>query len=423
MKTKLINESDYLACIRCGLCLSACPTYREFKTETASPRGRVALTRKGLDGELELSPNLFEQMYSCFDCLACRDVCPVEVNPAKLSVNMRVEQEAKKPARWKIPLFEKLIPKPENMEIATWPLRLYQRLGIRWLYYKLGLWHLMPKKLRDLEAMLPHLPTRPLRQVIPEKALCPGDENYKVGFFLSCAQSLMFAETSNATIRVLNRNKCSVFTPKETKCCGVPLLSYGKRETAEKLAKHNIELFEKLEVDVIVTDCATCGSNLKEYNDLLADYPEWLERATNFSQKVKDISEFLHEIPLEKPLGQLNARVTYHDPCHLRRGQNVWQQPRELLKLINGLEFLEMEEADWCCGSAGSQLITHYDTSIKVLGRKIGNLKSTQAEIIASGCPGCQMQLNVGIKREKLKVKVIHPVELLDQAYQAGDKS
>ena len=182
-------------------------------------------------------------------------------------------------------------------------------------------------------------------------------------------------------------------------------------------ARHNIALFEQAQVEVIVTDCATCGSTLKDYGQLLADDPEWAARANAFSKKVRDVSEFLMSIPLEKPQGRVEARVTYHDPCHLRRGQGVWKEPRALLKMIDGIEFIEMPEADWCCGSAGSQLITHYETSLKVLARKMDNLTATQAQYIASGCPGCQMQLNVGIRKRGLNVQVVHPIELLDRAY------
>jgi glycolate oxidase iron-sulfur subunit len=173
---------------------------------------------------------------------------------------------------------------------------------------------------------------------------------------------------------------------------------------------------------VVVTDCATCGSTLKEYGHYLKDDPEWAERAKAFSVKVRDISEFLAEIPLEKPKGRVEAKVTYHDPCHLRRAQKVWEQPRNLLKMIDGIEFIEMPEADTCCGSAGSQLITHYETSTHVLDRKMNNLESSQAQIIASGCPGCQMQLNTGLQRRGLNVRVVHPITLLDEAYEAENE-
>ena len=415
-------EDDYVYCIRCGLCLSACPTYREYLTETASPRGRIVLTRQALEGDLELSPNLFEQMYSCFGCLACNEICPVGNAPADLAIEMRYVQEQVRPATWKRPLFQGLIPHPDRMELATLPLRIYERLGLRRLIYALGLRRLMPARLRDMEAMLPHLPQRPLRQVLPEVTPAQGESRYKVGFFLGCAQSLMFADESAAVVRVLSRNGCTVITPKEVKCCGMPATGYGQREVTLDLARHNIALFEQTDVDVIVTDCATCGSSLKEYADFLADDPEWAERAASFSQKVRDINEFLMEIPLEKPQGRIETCVTYHDPCHLRRAQGVWEQPRALMQMIDGVEFVEMEEADWCCGSAGSQLITHPETSLKVLKRKMDNVRATEAQVVAAGCPGCQMQLNVGVRRNELEMEVIHPVLLLDQAYKEVDK-
>ncbi len=416
------SEEQYLNCIRCGLCLAVCPTYREFLSETASPRGRVALARQGLEGELELSHNLFEQMYACFDCMACNEICPVGIKPADLALAMRDLQEQRQPASWKKTLFEGILPHPGRLEFSTWSLRLYECLGIRRLVYALGLSRLLPARLRDLEAQLPHLPQRPLRQVLPETTQASGLEHRRVGFFLGCAQSLLFSRESAATVRVLARNGCTVITPRDTVCCGMPARGFGRIDLVRRQAQTNIALFEKTGTEFVITDCATCGSTLKEYGALLADDPAWAARAAAFSAKVRDISEFLMSIPLEKPPGRVEGRVTYHDPCHLRRGQGVWKQPRELLKLIDGIEFIELPEADWCCGSAGSQLITHYETSLMVLRRKIGNLASTQADYIASGCPGCQMQLQLGARRAGLDVQVVHPIELLDRAYTAGRK-
>jgi glycolate oxidase iron-sulfur subunit len=413
------SEEQYLNCIRCGLCLAVCPTYREYLSETASPRGRVVLARKGLEGDLELSPNLYEQMYACLDCMACDEICPVGIHPAELAMDMRLLQEQKQPKLWKRTLFQELLPRPGRMELATWPLRLYERLGIRRLVYTFGLPSLFPGKLRTMEAMLPHLPQRPLRQVLPEITKADGVSLHRIGFFLGCAQSLMFADESAASVRVLARNGCTIIAPKETVCCGMPAMGFGRIDLVQQQARHNIALFEKAETEFIVTDCATCGTTLKDYGRLLADDPAWSARAATFSTRVRDISEFLLSIPLQKPRGRVEARVTYHDPCHLRRGQGVWKQPRELLKMIDGVEFVELPEADWCCGSAGSQLITHYETSLKVLKRKTEALTDTKANFIASGCPGCQMQLNLGVRRAGLDVKVIHPVELLDRAYAA----
>lgn len=178
------TESAYLNCIRCGLCLAVCPTYREHLKETASPRGRVALARKGLDGELALSPNLIEQMYSCFACMACDDICPVGIHPAELALAMRYVQEQIRPASWKQTLFGGLLSHVRRMELATLPLRLYQTLGLRRLAYALGLTRLLPRQLRDMEAMLPHLPQRPLRHALPEITPARGAAKYRVGFFL-----------------------------------------------------------------------------------------------------------------------------------------------------------------------------------------------------------------------------------------------
>ena len=433
----VLTEND-ANCIRCGLCLAVCPTYREALSETASPRGRVVLARKGLEGELEPNSNLIEQtnalcsyMYACFDCMACNDVCPVGVHPADLALEMRSMQERHHPAAWKNNLFGGLIARPGRMELATWPLRLYQRLGLRRVMYALNIMGdgksrgLLPRRLRDMEAMLPHLPQRPLRQVLPRVTESRGASRWRVGFFLGCAQSLLFASQSAATVRVLSRNGCTVIAPKEIVCCGMPARGYGRDDLVAEQARRNIAVFEQEKVDFVITDCATCGSMLKEYGDLLASDPAWGERAAAFSQKVRDISEFLgdeEKIALEKPQGRLEARVTYHDPCHLRRGQGVWQEPRALLGKVNGLELVELPEADWCCGSAGSQLITHYDTSLKVLQRKMDNITATGAQFIASGCPGCQMQLNVGVRRSGLAVQVVHPVEILDRAYSGSEE-
>jgi len=421
LKLKQPDESAYHNCIRCGLCLAVCPTYREYLKETASPRGRVALTRKGLEGGLELSPNLIEQMYGCFGCMACNDLCPVGIKPADLALSMRQVDEQRKPKKWKQVLFKGLLSKADRLEWATLPLRLYEKLGIRRLVYFLGLNRILPDRIRDLEAMLPRMPQRPLRRVLPEITKAHGEERYRVGYFLGCAQSLLFAEQSAATLRVLARNGCTVVTPKEIECCGMPARGYGRMDLVRSQAEQNIAVFERCNVDVIVTDCATCGSTLKEYDSLFSEDPEWADRAAAFRGKVRDISEFLAEIPLEMPSGRIEGRVTYHDPCHLRRGQKVWKEPRKLLSLIGGLQFVELPEADWCCGSAGSQLITHYDTSWKVLDRKLDNIEGTGAHIVASGCPGCRMQLQTGLQRRGVPVRVVHPVTLLDEAYGGWD--
>ena len=464
---KAPTEEQYLFCIRCGLCLSVCPTYLTSLRETESPRGRVMLIRKALEGELELSPNFNDLMQKCMDCMACNAICPVGIKPADLALQMRYVAEQVQPSGWKKALFGGLLPHPGRMGWATLPLRLYQRLGLRSMANALRITRLLPPQLRDLESQLPRLPSRPLRSRLPEvtpavherspstssrpwrpsagsgsqspstgsgswrpltssesRRPSTGSGPRRVGFFLGCAQDLIFAEASAATVRVLARNGCEVVTPHDVQCCGMPALGYGRQDEMRAMARHNIAVFGKWNVDVIVTDCATCGSTLKEYGDYLAHDPRWAERAKAFSSRVRDVSEFLAEIPLEKPSGRIDAKVTYHDPCHLVRGQGVSAQPRQLLQMIDGLELVEMEEADWCCGSAGSQLITHYENSLAILERKMDNVEATGADYVASGCPGCQMQLTVGLQRRGIetRMQVVHPVVLLDRAYNQASR-
>jgi glycolate oxidase iron-sulfur subunit len=414
---KAPTEEQYLFCIRCGLCLSACPTYRSHLKETESPRGRVMMARKVLEGELALSANFKKQMQKCMVCQACNVICPVGIKPADLALDMRYVAEQIEPTGWKEKLFGGLLRSPRQMEWGTLPLRLYQNLGLRWLANQLRITRLLPAQLRDLEQQLPQVPARPFRSRVPEVTPARGEQKSRVGFFLGCAQNLLLAEESEATVRVLARNGSQVVTPRELQCCGMPAIGYGRQEIMHEMARHNIAQFEEWEVDVIVTDCATCGSTLKEYGHYLAQDPQWAERAAAFSERVRDISEFLAEIPLQKPAGRVEAKVTYHDPCHLVRAQGVADQPRQLLQMIDGVEFVEMNEADWCCGSAGSQLISNYEDSLLILENKIDNVVATGADYVASGCPGCQMQLTTGLKRRQKDIRVVHPISLLDRAY------
>lgn len=418
----LPTEEQYLACIRCGLCLSACPIYRETLRETDGPRARVFLTRKVVEGELDFTPGLVDNMYKCLDCEACNTVCPVGIKPADLAMELRQVIHKATPQPWlKKPIFHGYFPHPLVQELSMLPLLIYQRLGLQKVARKLGILRLLPKQLQDMEQMVPKLPARPLRQVLPEVTPAYEEEKHKVAFFLGCFQSTIFAEGSEASVRVMARNGCRVITPKDVKCCGMPAAGYGDIDLVRDLARFNIDLFLPLDADVIVTDCATCGSTLKHYGEILADDPGYAEKAERFSGKVRDISEFLASIDIRPPKGEVPVRVTYHDPCHLVRAQNVHDQPRELLQLIPGLEFVEMKESDWCCGSAGTQILTHYHNSLAVNRRKMTNVRATEADVVATGCPGCQMQLNMGANHYQVPVEVVHPIQLLEEAYQRED--
>jgi glycolate oxidase iron-sulfur subunit len=266
--------------------------------------------------------------------------------------------------------------------------------------------------------MLPSVPFKPLRRKLKEVTRAKGELKQRVGFFLGCADDLVFNSAGSATVSLLSDNACEVVIPARLECCGMPCLGYGEMEQAIKLAKNNIEAFEAAQVEYIITDCGTCGSFLKGYSDLLKGQPQYAERAEKFSQKIRDISEFLVErIDRKSITGEIRGKVTYHDSCHMRWVQKVSSQPRQILELIPGLELVEMREADTCCGGAGSYNLTHYKASMGILDRKMSNIAATGADLVATGCPGCRIQLRLGVKRRSLKGQVVHPVELLRQAY------
>lgn len=415
------TQEDVNYCIRCGLCLSVCPTYKDSLRETESPRARVALVAKAIEGELTLTTNFKDHMYRCLACLACNDICPVGIKPADLCLEARyaIHQATPTPLLKPI-LFRGVFPRTGLLEAVTKPVALYDRSGLRWAANAIGATSILPSQLRDMERMLPHsLPLRGTRHQFPDVVLARGERRARIAYFLGCVQGVMMAEGCKATVEVLAENGCDVVIPANVKCCGMPMVGYGFKEEARQMARYNIDLLLGLDVDAIITDCATCGSSLKEYPHWLAHDPEYARLAEQFATKVRDISEFLVEIGIRPPGGQVSARVTYHDPCHLCRAQGIREEPREMLRAA-GVDLVEMEGADTCCGSAGTQLITHYHTSVGVLERKMENVVKTEAEIIASGCPGCQMQLSLGVKRRGIEARVLHPSQLLAQAYRDG---
>ena len=417
------TQEDVNHCIRCGLCLSVCPTYKDSLCETESPRARVVLVAKAIEGELDLTRNFKDHMYRCLDCLACNEICPAGIKPADLCLEARyaIHQATPTPPLKPI-LFSGIFPRTGLLELLTKPVALYERSGLRRVANAIGATRVLPSQVRDMERMLPNkLPLRGTRHQLPDVAVARGERRAHVAFFLGCIEGVMMAEGAKATVEVLTENGCDVVTPSNVKCCGMPMVGYGFKDEARAVARHNIDLLLGLNVDAIVTDCATCGSALKEYPHWLAGDPEYAGRAEQFAAKVRDISEFLVELGIRPPEGKVDARVTYHDPCHLCRAQGIREEPREMLRAA-GVELVEMEEADSCCGSAGTQLITHYHTSVGVLERKMDNVTDTEADIIASGCPGCQMQLSLGVKRRGLQAQVLHPSQLLAQAYRNEKK-
>lgn len=411
---KLIN------CMRCGMCLPACPTYKETFLETASPRGRVALMRKLSEGDLEVSERLLEYLSLCLDCQACATACPCGVNAGEMVADFRCEQkEGKGLSVMEDLILRKLLPHPDRLETAVAPMRAYQRSGLQKVVRKLGLLKMFPPQLERMEGLLPELPDRPLRQAIDEVTPAVGEERGTVGFFLGCVMSLVFSEASSATIRLLSTLGYRVITPREQKCCGAPNVLASDRQGLMDAARFNVDLFGGHDLDFIVTDCGGCGAELKKYGHHL----EGDAAAGAFSARVRDISQVLalHADELAGMLRPLPLTVTYHDPCHIAHCQGIRQEPRKLLRLVPGLDLRELPEADACCGSAGTYNIEKPEMSDRVLRRKVENVKSTGARVLVTSNPGCLIQLKRALADEKPPVKVVHLTEILHRSLAGED--
>ncbi len=411
------------ACTHCGLCLPTCPTYRELGLETDSPRGRLYLMGSAFKDEdaTPLNEEWSEYIYRCLDCRACETACPSGVHFGELLEEARAiyEQNAPRSAAyrfWTNLVFKQILPNKERLDLIFELMWLYQRLGIRWLVQKTGILKLMGQ-LGQMESLLPKIPSPRLKYTIRDITPAEGETRYRVGFIPGCIMNQVFTETNVATIRVLTQNGCEVVTPRQQTCCGALHLHNGVRDVASSLAKQNIDAFAAEDLDAIIINSAGCGATLKEYEALLEHDTAYAEKANHFSHKMRDISEFLAEIEMVAPRGKIEKRVTYDEPCHLLHGQSVQAQPRKVLQAIPGLELIELTESEWCCGSAGIYNITQPELSQDILERKMNHIAETDADIVATGNPGCLLQIQLGIQKRGLSMKAMHPVNLLDYAY------
>lgn len=422
-----LKDLDYSVvqqCMHCGLCLPTCPTYDATKLERNSPRGRIALMRAIADGELEATRVFGEEMYFCLGCLACTTACPAGVNYAELFEHARAEVESSRalanPVRstlrsltigW---MFMDL----RRLQLVGRALRLWQSLGLQSALRALRLTRLLPRRLRDLEAMTPDVRDHFSAELIPETVNPSGTRRHRVAMLTGCVQDLIYSEINRDTVEVLTRNGCEVHTPPEQNCCGSLHAHNGEWSLAQQLARRNIDQFPPAEYDAIITNAGGCGSHLKHYSSLLKDDPDYAGRAREWDRKVKDIHEWLAEIGLARPSpDQPPQRVTYHESCHLSHGQKIVNQPRTLLRAIPNLELIELPESNWCCGSAGVYNLTQPDMADELQARKLGHIRSTRAAVVATGNPGCLLQLVNGARKEGLELRVVHPITLLAEAY------
>jgi glycolate oxidase iron-sulfur subunit len=404
------------------------------------------------DGKLDVSDEFIEHMNCCVGCRACETACPSGVQFGKLieaarehihlqdqQPNMPVvtgeSEQASRPAtQEKIAytllrhfFFSVMLPSRTTLSLVFGGLKLYQRSGLQSVAHRTGILNTLNKlptpfqgQLKLPEELMSGVKGEIIPNRLPEITPAINERKYRVGFLSGCIMDQVFHDVNEASIRVLTTNGCEVITPVQQSCCGALHIHGGEAERGRELARQNIDTFEAYNFDAIIINSAGCGSTLKEYGHLLRDDPEYAERAKKFSVKVKDISEFLADIELRQPQGKIERTVAYHDACHLVHGQKIKQQPRQVLKAIPGLTMIDLKEADWCCGSAGIYNITNQDMAHQLLERKMNNIEVTGATTIATGNPGCMMQIAMGARQRGLELEVVHPIQILDEAYNAS---
>ncbi|MGB8170424.1 MAG: (Fe-S)-binding protein [Chthoniobacteraceae bacterium] len=426
-----LAQLDYAVlqqCMHCGMCLPTCPTYVETKHERNSPRGRIALMRSIADGKLGVTEAFGEEMYFCLGCLACETACPAGVKYAPMFEAARADIEnarvlAGGTRDWVRAFSLRLIfTRPLLLRTIGRMLRWYQASGAEALVRRLGLTRLLPRTLRELEPLTPRV-RRQFSDALIAEVESPDDPRFRVGMLTGCVQDLTYSEVNRDTVEVLVRNGCEVVTPGLQSCCGSLHAHNGEIEWAREMARRNIDAFDLGALDAIITNAAGCGSHLKHYDELLAHDRRYAERARVWSAKARDIHEWLIEIGPVAPGSQSPTQeakpfsVTYHEACHLCHGQKISTQPRDLLRLIPGLQLAELPEATWCCGSAGIYNITQPEMSAKLLDRKMTNIAKTGARFVASANPGCCVQLEAGARTRGENLGIVHPISLLARAY------
>lgn len=422
-----LDYSVLQQCMHCGLCLPTCPTYDATRLERNSPRGRIALMRAISDGRLASTRTFADEMYFCLGCLACMTACPAGVDYAELFEQARAEAEQsgtlRTPTRtllrtltlrW---LFGDLA----RLQLLGRALRLWQTTGLQQGLRNSGLLRLLPRRLQELEAMTPEVEAHFSGDLIDPMTPSIGPRQYRVALLTGCAQDLTFASVNKDTVDVLVQNGCEVVTPPHQGCCGSLHAHNGEWSFAQELARQSIRQIPPEQFDAIITNAGGCGSHLKHYGRLLADDPAYAQRAALWDQKVRDIHEWLATIGIVAPRnGPGRQVVTYHESCHLAHGQKISRQPRDLLKCIPGIELRELPEAAWCCGSAGIYNLTQPEMAGQLLERKIGHIRTTGAAIVATGNPGCLLQLQTGCRQVGLEVRIVYPITLLAEAYRLG---
>jgi glycolate oxidase iron-sulfur subunit len=400
------------ACVHCGFCLQACPTYLTLDDENDSPRGRIVLMRSAYEGTLSLDdPSLRRHIDQCLGCRGCETACPSGVPYGQLleATRATVAQRHEMPfiARMVLTVFRR----PMLLRVVLFGAKVIRRLGIA-----------------DALSALPGRLGFSMAMLASTKRRFPGG-NYQASahkadrgstvMLRGCVMNGLFAETNRATERTLRVNGYAVLRSPSARCCGALHAHAGDLEGARELARANIAAFEKMPSDYIVTNAAGCGATMKEYGHLLAKDTAWAERAEKVAARVKDVSELLAAAG-PRTAGPLHVKVTYDAPCHLIHGQRVTAAPLQVLDAIEGLELVPIAGAEQCCGSAGIYNLLEPEVSAKVLDPKLNEIMFESPEIVTTGNPGCLMQIGAGLHKLGRSTKAIHPIDLLDEAYATG---
>ena len=409
-------------CVHCGFCLPSCPTYALWQEEMDSPRGRIYLMKMANDGQTQMTDSFVRHFDQCLGCMACMTACPSGVKYDRLIEATRAQIERRYPRPFSERMLRSMIfslfPHASRLRALAVPLWLYQRSGLRWLARRSGFINLLPSRLRAMEALLPEISLAEMRARLPARIPALGERRLRVGLLLGCVQSVFFAGVNAATVRVLAAEGCDVIIPQQQGCCGALMIHAGLEEEGLERARQLMDVFDREEVDFIVTNAAGCGSNLKCYARQLCHDPKYSAKATAFSARCKDVSEILADLEPRAMRHPLALRVAYHDACHLQHAQGVRAQPRRVLRTIPKLEVLEVPDSALCCGSAGIYNMIEPGPAQELGDRKTQNCLSTGADVIASGNPGCLLQLQSGLARAGRTMPVRHMIELLDASIQ-----
>ena len=398
------------ACVHCGFCLQACPTYVNLEDENDSPRGRILLMRSVLEGTLPVDdPDVRTHIDRCLGCRACETACPSGVPYGHMLEAMRATLGERKPP----PLLARLMLAVFAHRWLLTPALLGARL-LRATGLPRVLARVLPARAGFAMAMLAST-TSPIRRRRPRAR--PGAPRATVTTLTGCVMRGLFAHVHGATHDALTVNGYRVVATRGQGCCGALHAHAGDLETARALARTNVAAFERTDAEYIAINSAGCGAMIKEYGDLLADDPAWADRARAVAARARDVSELLAQAGPTPATGTRTDRVTYDAPCHLLHAQRVASPPLTMLAAVRAIDLVALEDADQCCGSAGIYNLIEPETSDAVLTPKLARIAETNATLVATGNPGCLMQLGAGLLRSGSPVRVVHPVELLADAY------